>query len=341
MAPSIRRRPEGEQTDRAPFLHRTRHFRVIPNRAASRSVLLAALALPLAGCGEPKAPPPPDFEQDRAWAALVQQVSFGPRYAGGRGAGRQAEWLLDQLKFRADTVVEQRFMGVGEGGRDVPMSNVLARFRPELKDRVLLVAHRDTRRRSDGSMEPLDRRFPTPGANLNASGVAVLMELTHLFRQQPPPVGVDLLLTDGDGVSRESNFAGTRHFLASMLGYRARYAILVQGVGDRELLVPRDSLSVATAAEATARVWAAAEQLRYDSVFVDSVARPVENGARALAAAGIPVVVVADREYGPGNVRWHSVEDKVEFVSRETLGVVGRVIAAALYAETPAAGGEP
>jgi glutaminyl-peptide cyclotransferase len=311
---------------------------VIPNRAASRSVPLAVLALSLAGCGEPKAPPPPDFEQERAWATLVQQVSFGPRYPGGRGAGRQAEWLLDELKFRADTVYEQKFMGPGEGGRPVPMSNVLARFRPELKDRVLLVAYRDTRRRAEGSMEPLDRRFPTPGANLNASAVAVLMELTQLFRQQPPPVGVDLLLTDGDGVSREADFAGTRHFLASMPGYRPRYAILVQGVGDREALIPRDSLSVAGAAEATGRVWAAAKALHYDSVFVDAVARPVENSAGVLAAAGIPVVVVADREYGPGNVRWHSIDDKVEYVSRETLGLVGRVLAAALYAEAPAEG---
>lgn len=291
----------------------------------------------LASCSR-AAPPPPEFSDARAWTHLKSQVGFGPRYPGGKGSQRQLLWLLDELKFRADTVIQQPFTAPGEGGRTVKLTSVLARFRPELQDRVLLVAHRDTRRRADGSPEPLDRRFPTPGANLNASGVAVLMEMAQLLKEQPAPVGVDILFADGDDFRDEAGFAGTRHFLAQMPGYRPRYAVVLQGVGDKLAEFPRDSLSVATAAEATARVWEAAKSANADSVFVQRTAAPMRNAGRVLAAAGIPTVIVADREYGPDNLRWHAIADRPEFVSRETLGLVGRVLAAAVYGEPPAAG---
>lgn len=308
---------------------------MIPTRGRPRSAAFAG-ALLLAACQEQAAPPPPEFSEARAWSHLTAQISFGPRYPGDRGSERQRLWLVDELKFRADTTLQQPFTAAGEGGRTLKLANVVARFRPELKDRVLLVAHRDTRRRADGSPDPLDRRFPTPGANVNASGVAVLLEIAQLLKEQPPRVGVDILFADGDDFRGEANFAGTRHFLASMPGYRPRYAVVVQGVGDKGAEFPRDSLSAATAAEATARVWDAAKAVRADSVFTARTVPPANNAGRVLAAAGIPTVIVADREYGPDNLRWHSVEDRPEFLSRETLGLVGRVLAAALYGEQPA-----
>jgi len=288
----------------------------------------------LASCSR-GAPPPPEFSDARAWTHLRSQMGFGPRYPGDKGSQRQLLWLLDELKFRADTVIQQPFTAPGEGGRPVKLTNVLARFRPELRDRVLLVAHRDTRRRADGSPDPLDRRFPTPGANVNASGVAVLMEMAQLIKEQPTLVGVDILFADGDDFRDEADFAGTRHFLARMPGYRPRYAVVLQGVGDRLAEFPRDSLSVATAAQATARVWDAAKAADADSVFVQRTAPPMRNAGRVLAAAGIPTVIVADREYGPDNMRWHAIADRTEFVSRETLGLVGRVLATAVYGEQP------
>jgi hypothetical protein len=43
-------------------------------------------------------------------------VAFGPRYPGDRGADRQLAWLMEELRFRADTVVQQRFTFPGEQG---------------------------------------------------------------------------------------------------------------------------------------------------------------------------------------------------------------------------------
>lgn len=303
---------------------------MIPIRGALRSAALAGVLL-LAACAD-RVPPAPEFNQDRAWSHLVGQLAFGPRYAGNPGHRRQLAWMVEQLGFRADTVIQQKFTARDSAGKTLEMTNVIARFRPQAADRILLVANWDTRRRADGSPEPLDRKFPVPGANVNASGVAVLMEMAQLFKQQPPPVGVDLLLADGDDYSREVRMAGTRHFIQSMPGYRPRYAVVLRGVADVDAAFPMDAGS---AAEPARRMWDAARRLRYDSVFVAQTAPAAASQGPLLAAAGIPTVVVADREYGPLNMRWHASDDLPRFLSRKTLGLVGRTLAATVYAETP------
>lgn len=311
---------------------------LVPTFSVLRSAPFLAVLL-LGACGaRDTAPPPPEFHTGRAWAALGQQIAFGPRYPGDRGAARQLAWLLDQLRFRADTVEQQRFTFAGEGGRELTGVNVVARFRPELSERILLVAHRDTRRRADASPDPLDRKFPVPGANVNASGVAVLMEMAELFRQQPPPVGVDLLFSDADEYAADERMAGVRHFLASATGYRPRYAVVLQGVGAASARFPRDEASLRSAPEPTARLWEAASRLGYDSVFVAATAPPLDGQGPVLAAAGIPAVVVADRAYGRENLHWQAWDDTIERTARDMLEAVGRTLAALVYGEAPAGG---
>lgn len=300
-------------------------------RRALRSVAPAALLLlSVAACAD-RVPPPPAFQEERAWAHLRAQVSFGPRYAGHRGHARQLEWLREQLRFRADTVVLQEFSFPGEGGRPLRWTNVVARFRPAAAERVLVVAHFDTRPHAPGSRDPADRRRATPGANVNASGVAVLMELAQLLKQAPPEVGVDLLFADGDDYSDSTAFSGTRHFVRSMPGYRPRYAIVLRAVGDYD---PEFPLAPDSAAAPAARIRAAARRTGTDTLFTAGGAGPVPGQGAVLAAAGIPTVVVQDREYGPLNLRWHTVDDWPRYLKKETLGAVGRTLAAAIWAET-------
>jgi glutaminyl-peptide cyclotransferase len=297
----------------------------------------AVVILLAAGCGRgaPEGPPPPEFHEGRAFAYLGQQVAFGPRYAHSRGSERQRAWLVDELRFRADTVEEDRFTFPGEGEETLRGTNVLARFSPDAEARVLLVAHRDTRRRADGSLEPLDRRFPVPGANVNASGVAVLMELSVLLRQQPAPVGVDLLFTDADEYAADRRLVGIRAFLAARPDYRARYAVVLQAVGEIDARIPLDAGSLRSAPAPTGRLWAAAGALGLGSVFVADTAPALEGQAAVLEAAGIPTVVVSDREYGIGNFAWQSVEDRVERTSGESLSAVGRAVTHLVYGEAP------
>ncbi len=290
------------------------------------------LLLALAACGE-KAPERPAFEQSRAWSHLGQQLAHGPRYAGHRGHGLQLAWLRDQLSFRADTVVEQAFTHAAPGDSAVKMTNFLARFRPGEADRVLLVAHWDTPPRSERDPDPLDRKRADPGANEGASGTAVLMELAQLFREQAPPVGVDLLFVDGSVFTGDPS-AGLRHFLANLppgAGYR--YAVYVDRVADHDPRIPLDRGSLQSAAAPTQRLWELAREAGRDSVFAADTVPALQGDPALLVGAGIPTVVVVDREHGKDNLHWRTTYDGLDNVRAETLREVGEALAELLYRE--------
>ncbi|HYJ80458.1 MAG TPA: M28 family peptidase [Longimicrobiaceae bacterium] len=299
-----------------------------------RPALLLAL---LAGCRP--AVERPEFPPDLAWSFLTTQMAFGPRYAGHRGHDRQLEWLREQLAARADTVLAGSFTHRAADGATLRLTNLLARFRPELPRRVLLAAHWDTRRYADQSAPGPDRRRPIPGANDGAAGTAVLLGLAELLAQQPPEVGVDLLFTDGDdyGPGAEDMSLGTRHYLASSPpGARAHAAVVVDMVGERRARFPREGFSLARSRWLVDGLWATAGGLGLDTVFVADSVPPVPDGRlRLLAMAGIPAAIITDPEYGPGNRYWHTVDDQVRQLDRASLGAVGEVLAEWVYRVLP------
>ncbi|HEX8693021.1 MAG TPA: M28 family peptidase [Longimicrobium sp.] len=301
-----------------------------------RALALLCLAA-LAACGERRAERP-DFPPDLAWSFLVQQVAFGPRYAGHRGHEAELAWLAEQMGMRADSVVLQPFTDTVADGGAVKLANVLARWHPDSANRVLLVAHWDTRRRAESSRDSLDRRRPVPGANDGAAPTAVLVALAELFKQQPPPVGVDLLLADGDdfGPGADDLYLGTRRYLASLQGPKPRYAVVLDLVGERNAKFPREGASLRAAPRLVDRVWTIARQLDLDTVFVaDSVPPVPDERVRLLGAAGIPAVLVTDPQYGAANRFQHSVDDVVALLDRETLWAVGEVLAEVVYRGMP------
>ncbi|HEX2187660.1 MAG TPA: M28 family peptidase [Longimicrobiaceae bacterium] len=318
---------------------------MIPSSLALRSLLLLALAA-APGCGAEggetaaggavpgaRAERPP-FNSARAFEHLRRQVAFGPRVPGTAGHAAQLAWMREYLGERADTVVAQPFTHVTKGGDTLRMTNLFARFRPEAQERVLLLAHWDTRPTSDQASSPADRARPVPGANDGASGVAVLLELAEMFRRQPPPVGVDLLLVDGEdfGPTGDDMYLGARHFAANLPpGYRPFYGVLLDMVGDQDPRFPVEGNSQELAPEVVQRVWGLAAEMGYGDVFEHSPGPYVEDDHLPLNRAGIRTVDVIDFEYGPGNRYWHTPQDDVPNTSAESLRIVGEVLAELVY----------
>ncbi|HEV2130909.1 MAG TPA: M28 family peptidase [Longimicrobiaceae bacterium] len=276
----------------------------------------------------------PAFEGSRAFSLLEQQVAFGPRIPGTEGHRRQLEWMTQFLRERADTVVQQSFTHTTAAGERLELSNVFARFRPEMRERVLLLAHWDTRPMADQDPDPANRQRPVPGANDGASGVAVLLELAEMFRRQPPPVGVDILLTDGEdyGPGTEDMFLGARYFAANLpAGYAPLYGILLDMVADQDPRFPVEGNSAQLAPEVARRVWAVAAELDYSDIFPNTVGDYVTDDHIPLNQAGIRTVNIIDFQYGPGNRYWHTLQDVPENTSAETLRIVGEVVAELVY----------
>lgn len=315
--------------------------------SARRLVRLPALVLAWAlapGCdggGDPPPIPPPSadrpsFDGTAAYQLLVEQVDFGPRIPGSPGHAAQLSWMIGRLDALADTVVTDTFTHTHTGtGEVLTLTNVLARFAPDSSDRLLFLAHWDTRPRSDAAETPERRAMPVPGANDGASGVAVLLQVAeHLASNRDFPIGVDLLLVDGEdyGPTTDDMFLGATRYATTRAATDApRYGVLLDMVGDVDPRFPIEGYSADYAPEVAQRVWAVASRLGYGSYFPLEVGQRLRDDHVPLNQVGLPTIDIIDFTYGPGNGYWHTPEDLPEHTSPTTLDMVGELVLELIY----------
>ena len=295
-----------------------------------RIVPLLVVALVLA-CRDAAAPVR-TFDSAAALALAERQVAFGPRVPGTDGHARMAAWLDSLLRARADSVVVQRWTHVTRGGDTLPLINLFASFNPTATQRILFLAHWDTRPRSDGpAATPADSAKPVPGANDGASGVAVLLGVAEALDSVPPSIGVDLLFVDGEDYGdffadgRPDVLIGSRYYAQNQLAPAPLYAVLFDMVGDRELRISREGNSVIGAPEVVDLVWRVAAEAGHSDVFVPFEGTTATDDHVELQRVGIRAIDLIDFSYGPGNAWWHSPEDTMDKISARSLGIVGDV----------------
>lgn len=237
----------------------------------------------------------------------------GPRNTWAPGAMRAAAAFIEATLVDSGLRVERQTYDDGE--------NLIAEITGG-DEIVVIGAHYDSVR-------------GCPGANDNASGVAVLVALAEVMRQQAPAIGVDLLFTDGDDFT-DGRLLGTEHYLASLgaIG-RPAFAVVLESVGDRDAWFPQDAGSRRHAPAVVHRVWGTAAAIGRDSVFSHEAVEDSAGAHLRFNAAGIPTALVRDPVYGPGNSYWHTVNDLPSNTSRETLAQVGEVLAEMIYRGLP------
>jgi hypothetical protein len=122
------------------------------------------------------------FNGQRAYDNLVAICDLGPRISGSPGMLAQQEMLIDHFQKLGGKVNLQRFrVRHPRDGSEVRMANLLVRWHPDRKERILVCAHYDTRPYPD--RDPNDPRGVFIGANDGASGPALLMELALHVRE--------------------------------------------------------------------------------------------------------------------------------------------------------------
>jgi glutaminyl-peptide cyclotransferase len=246
---------------------------------------------------------------------------------GTQAHRRQLEWMTSYLAARADSVFTQPFEHTTGAGTRLTMTNVVARFNLEARDRLLFAAHWDTRPIADQDPDSAFRKQPIPGANDGASGVAVLMELANVLSRHVPPIGVDLVFFDGEDYGPDEMYLGAEHFAANLPpGYQPLYGILLDMVGDQHPVFLQEAFSRQDAPEVVARVWNVAEQMGYGDVFRRQQGMAIQDDHIPLNRAGIRTIDVIDFDYGPDNHYWHTHLDDLQHVAPVGLGVVGNVL---------------
>jgi Zn-dependent M28 family amino/carboxypeptidase len=305
------------------------------NAARRPGILLACILLAGAlSCTKEKLAEPRPFAAEAALKYAAAQVAFGPRIPGTEGHAAQARWLDSLLILRADTLVVQRWTHVDVRGDSLPLTNFVARFNPGATERILFLAHWDSRPTADGPASS-DSTKPVPGANDGGSGVAVLLGVADVLKRAPPSVGVDLLFVDGEDYGDFTNapndvLIGSRYYATHpVAGPQPLYAVLFDLVADKDLQIFEEGNSLVGAPEVVELVWDTAKDLGYAGTFAATPKHTLIDDHLELQKVGIRAIDVVDFDYPS----WHTPDDTIDKVSAASLQIVGDVAVALVRRE--------
>lgn len=298
---------------------------------AAAAVLLLALwwtpGAPIGGANLASAP----INGQRAFGYLEQVCRIGPRPAGSPGLDRLRELARKHFEGLGAKVQVQEFSAphpLRPQGAPVRMANLIASWKPERKQRLLVAAHYDTRPGADLDRDPRKRNQPIIGANDGGSGTALLMELAHHTGNLPTPYGIDLVFFDAEDFvfgSRGEYSLGAEHFAHEYQrsGGQTRYvaAIVADMIADRSLRVTYDRHSALLARPVVDKLLAIARRLKI-SEFAPHPIQDVVDDHVPLNAAGIPTCLLIDFQYPA----WHTTADTIDKCSADSLTKVGWVI---------------
>jgi hypothetical protein len=247
---------------------------------------------------------------------------------------KQQELLREHFEKLGGKVTMQPFRARNPlGGEPVELANLLVEWHPERRERILLVAHYDTRPLPDRDPDPVKRRTGTfIGANDGGSGVAVLMEYGHLMPKFDGELGVDFLFVDGEELvyddARDPYFLGSTWFAKQYIDnpptHKYRWGVLLDMVGDANLQVYQEQHSVdwRDTRPLVKQIWATAARLGVDE-FHPRARYAVKDDHLPLRNIGkIPTCDVIDMDYPA----WHTTMDTPQRCSPTSLAKVGWVV---------------
>jgi Zn-dependent M28 family amino/carboxypeptidase len=271
------------------------------------------------------------FSGDAAYNYAKAQVAFGPRVPGTPAAKQAGDWIIRQMRARADTVIVQSFTYTTADGKKLPLRNILARFRPDLSNRILYLTHWDSRPISESAATEAEKKMPVPGANDGASGVGMFVALGDVLKKTKPDIGVDLLFTDGEdygqfGPPEVDVLIGAKYFATHFPspGYKPLYGVLWDMIGDKDLRIPYEMNSFQQVPDVVSRVWQTAADLGHADIFVQESGGQITDDHVPLLNAGLRVIDVIDLTYPPH----HTPHDTMDKISAKSLGIVGDVATA-------------
>jgi glutaminyl-peptide cyclotransferase len=287
----------------------------------------------------------PAFSADSAYNFVAKQLEFGPRVPNTESHRAASQWKIDVLKKYAgdNGVYAQRFRQAGYDGDTLELVNIIAAFNPSSSDRIMLCAHWDTRPRSDADSDPNLAVLPVLGADDGGSGVAVLLELARLFKDNPPPFGVDIILFDGEDYGKEGDlanyFLGSRYWAQKppVPGYQPRFGILLDMVGGKGARFPKEVYSLNAAPSLVNELWSLAGEMGYSDLFPDEVGLPIQDDHVILNQyTSFKTIDIIHHRRPFGNMSgfpdyWHTSRDNLDIIDKNVLDAVGKVMAELIY----------
>ena len=292
----------------------------------------------------------PAFSAVSAYAFTQAQCGFGPRAMTTEAHDRCGSWIVNKFRQYGCVVTSLRADLKGYDGTVLKSQNIWARIHPERTERILLCAHWDSRPWADNDPDSANWHKPIRAANDAASGVAVMLEIARLLQRDTTlRVGVDFVCFDAEdwgtpqwaeSEGGDNSWAlGAQYFAANLpYGFHVRYGILLDMVGGEGARFYKEGMSMQFAPEIVKKVWRAARKAGYGNFFPRQEGGMVTDDHIPLnQTAHIPTIDIipfypdcAQSSFGP---TWHTLNDNMEHISRNTLKAVGQTMIQVIYTE--------
>lgn len=341
-----------------------------------KKIVIGVLAgLMMTGCGNTKnstaenkqtaaEPVGPVFSADSALLYCQQQCDFGPRTMNSEAHERCAQWIVRKFEQLGLQVTTQKTVLSGYDGTALKATNIIASYKPEATERIMICAHWDSRPWADNDPDEANHKKPVMAANDGASGVGVMLEIARLLNPSPntqhpspntqhpsPNIGVDFICFDAEDWGTPQWAEGTTHdgdtwALGAQYwsanphkqGYKARYGILLDMVGGQGAKFYQESVSLYYAPNIVKKVWRAAETIGFGSYFPnDEGGQITDDHVPVNQKADIPCIDIIphypDCEQSSFGPTWHTVNDDMEHLDKNTLQAVGQTLIQVIYSE--------
>ncbi|MDR0732624.1 MAG: M28 family peptidase [Dysgonamonadaceae bacterium] len=291
----------------------------------------------------------PVFNADSAYFYTEKQVSFGSRVPNTPAHDACGDYLADELRRFGAAVVEQQATLRLLDNSPIAVKNIIGSFYPENKNRVLLCAHWDSRPYADRDPDEKNRHTPIDGANDGAGACAVLLEIARHVSANQPSVGIDIIFFDAEDWGKPDFPPEDKHYGNWCMGseywaknphapdYTARYGILLDMVGASGAQFFKETFSSLHAPQIVEKVWEAAQAAGYAAYFPNRTGGAIEDDhIQVMKHRKIPCIDIIhydpDSESGFASY-WHTLDDTMENVDKNTLQAVGQTVLQVIYKE--------
>ena len=283
----------------------------------------------------------PKFDGANAYKQVEAQVNFGPRNPGSNGHQEALDYFQSELKKYADEVQLQNFNYPGYDNKNLSLTNIIAKFNPEKKNRIMFCAHWDTRPRAEHAFDKADTNKPILGANDGASGCGVLLELAKILKENKINYGVDLVFFDGEDYGKENDLGryclGSKYYAANLpLSQAPAFCVLLDMVGDKKAAFEEEGNSIKFAPNIVNMIWGIAANINA-AAFSQNDGEEIYDDHIPLIQAGftagdiIDAGLIGDRSKDKQRDYWHSENDTMVNISEATLQQVGDVLTNLIY----------
>ncbi len=287
----------------------------------------------------------PNFNQDSAYYFVQKQADFGPRVVETDEHKKCGDWLITEFKKYANNVIEQKGSSITWDKRKISIRNIIAQFNPTASKRILITAHWDSRPIADNDPIETNKTKPILGVDDGASGVAVMLEMARAIKQNKLDIGVDFICLDAEDLGnpdpkyKDDNTycLGTQYWATHLHtpNYKADFAINLDMVGGKGAKFVWEKHSFDYAPTILRKVWDNAVQLGYSDIFYYyQIGEITDDHLYINTMAKIPCIdIIHFNEHTGFPAWWHTVNDNISNIDKQTLKAVGQSLLEVIYKE--------